>query len=281
MAAMNDGADLGGGHIVGVIHEMWLRQESNVRDGGAHRIFVTQQPQPPHAVISTENAAPKTTTTATTTSTHNESTTQSTTTSSSSSSSLRTTGPPREMLVAGGKDLQERKRMLVDRADALIVLPGGPGTWDELWEMACARGIGLSNLPIVCVNCDGFYDPFHEMLVRAYHDKLTKFKPHELVHFESTAEAAVKWVEATCSGAAPPPPSLSLTKKTSMLRKSSMLHLPVTGKPSFRDWFTLSTVKSPLDGNSEWIRTTIWVTTGLALGMTLTTTMTRWWFVQR
>lgn len=35
----------------------------------------------------------------------------------------------------GGPDLQERKKFLVSNTDALIVMPGGPGTWDELWEM--------------------------------------------------------------------------------------------------------------------------------------------------
>lgn len=37
-----------------------------------------------------------------------------------------------EIYVAGGNDLQERKRMLVKDADALIVMPGGPGTFDEV-----------------------------------------------------------------------------------------------------------------------------------------------------
>ena len=69
----------------------------------------------------------------------------------------------REMLVAGGTDLQERKRLLVKDADALIVLPGGPGTWDELWEMACGRNIGLHNLPICVVNVNDFYQPFLKM----------------------------------------------------------------------------------------------------------------------
>jgi hypothetical protein len=41
-------------------------------------------------------------------------------------------GPIREILVAGGDDLQERKKLLVNKADGLIVLPGGPGTWDEV-----------------------------------------------------------------------------------------------------------------------------------------------------
>jgi predicted Rossmann-fold nucleotide-binding protein len=38
----------------------------------------------------------------------------------------------RQLLVARGNDLQERKRLLVEGADALVVLPGGPGTWDEV-----------------------------------------------------------------------------------------------------------------------------------------------------
>lgn len=32
----------------------------------------------------------------------------------------------------GGNDLQERKKFLVNNTDAIIVLPGGPGTWDEV-----------------------------------------------------------------------------------------------------------------------------------------------------
>jgi hypothetical protein len=35
---------------------------------------------------------------------------------------------------------------------------------EKLWEMACSRQIGLSTLPIVCVNVDGFYEPFRTML---------------------------------------------------------------------------------------------------------------------
>jgi len=65
-----------------------------------------------------------------------------------------------ELLLATGNDLQERKRLLVRDADALVVLPGGPGTWDELWEMACAGHLGFHSMPIVCVNVDGYYYDF-------------------------------------------------------------------------------------------------------------------------
>ena len=40
-----------------------------------------------------------------------------------------------EILIARGDDLQERKRLLVEGADALVVLPGGPGTWDEVRDV--------------------------------------------------------------------------------------------------------------------------------------------------
>jgi predicted Rossmann-fold nucleotide-binding protein len=48
------------------------------------------------------------------------------------SHSVFTNGEKNELLIAKGDNLQERKRLLVDGADALIVLPGGPGTWDEV-----------------------------------------------------------------------------------------------------------------------------------------------------
>ena len=44
-----------------------------------------------------------------------------------------------ELLIARGDNLQERKRLLVDGADALIVLPGGPGTWDEVGGILVCR----------------------------------------------------------------------------------------------------------------------------------------------
>lgn len=37
---------------------------------------------------------------------------------------------------------QERKRVLTEDADCIIALPGGPGTWDELWEIVCLKGLG-------------------------------------------------------------------------------------------------------------------------------------------
>jgi len=78
-----------------------------------------------------------------------------------------------ELLVAKGDDLQMRKRMLVDNSEAIVVLPGGPGTYDELWEMACQKNLGMYNCPIVCISSDGFYDNFKRALLRAEKDEVS------------------------------------------------------------------------------------------------------------
>ena len=48
-----------------------------------------------------------------------------------------------ELVVVGGSDLTERKALLKGRAEAFIALPGGSGTWDELWEVVCEKGLGI------------------------------------------------------------------------------------------------------------------------------------------
>lgn len=126
------------------------------------------------------------------------------------------------ILTAKGNDLQERKKLLVEGADGLVVLPGGPGTWDELWEMACARHIGFHGLPIVCVNVDGYYENFRSILMRAHEDELLYKLPEEILHFEDSAEAAVKWIEAYhATGAMKPKQEEKrvIQRRTSMLKR--------------------------------------------------------------
>ena len=193
MAAMNDGAVAGDGHIVGVIHEMFL-----VDDGyrGNQKIIVDRDGRGAHPAFQ-RLPSPQT-------------------------PSDERTGPIREIIVAGGTDLQQRKKFLVDKSEGLVVLPGGPGTWDELWEMACARHLGLIDLPIVCINVDDYYKPFEDILHRAYHDKMIKLQPHEIVHFASNAEEAVRWIEAEKAGHNTHV-TTSFRRNASVLKRSSFM----------------------------------------------------------
>ena len=66
----------------------------------------------------------------------------------------------------------------------------------ELWEMACARHLGLVDLPIVCINVDNYYEPFQKMLDRAHKDELIKLQPSQIVHFSPSVQDAITWCEA-------------------------------------------------------------------------------------
>jgi uncharacterized protein (TIGR00730 family) len=62
--------------------------------------------------------------------------------------------------------MHERKMEMFHRADGFVALPGGLGTLEELTETATWHQIGLHDKPIVTVDVDGFWQPFHEMLGR-------------------------------------------------------------------------------------------------------------------
>lgn len=55
-------------------------------------------------------------------------------------------------------DMHTRKRMLYEKCDAAIVLPGGFGTLDELFEMLTWNQLNIHNKKIFILNTAGFYD---------------------------------------------------------------------------------------------------------------------------
>jgi uncharacterized protein (TIGR00730 family) len=55
--------------------------------------------------------------------------------------------------------MHERKKIMFDRSEALVVLPGGFGTMDEMFEVITWKQIGLHSKPIVIFNHDGYWDP--------------------------------------------------------------------------------------------------------------------------
>ena len=102
-----------------------------------------------------------------------------------------------ELVVARGTDLSARKRALACDADCIVALPGGPGTWDELWEAAALRQIGFESAAPVCVvNVDGYYDGFGTMLARAHADGILHKPPSEFLFFARDAAEALAWCEA-------------------------------------------------------------------------------------
>jgi len=55
--------------------------------------------------------------------------------------------------------MSQRKITMIEKADAFIVMPGGPGTFDELGEVLQMIKTDTIDKPLVLFNIDGFYDP--------------------------------------------------------------------------------------------------------------------------
>jgi uncharacterized protein (TIGR00730 family) len=61
-------------------------------------------------------------------------------------------------------DMHERKRIMFERSDAFVALPGGVGTLEELVEQLTWVQLGRHTKPVVVANIDGFWNPFLSLL---------------------------------------------------------------------------------------------------------------------
>ncbi len=60
--------------------------------------------------------------------------------------------------------MHERKKVMFMNCDAVVVLPGGAGSLDELFEVLTWRQLGLHEKPIFLLNTNGFWTPLMQLL---------------------------------------------------------------------------------------------------------------------
>jgi uncharacterized protein (TIGR00730 family) len=75
-----------------------------------------------------------------------------------------------EMIVT--PDMHERKRLMFERSDAFVALPGGIGTLEELVEQLTWQQLGRHSKPVLLANIDGFWEPLLDLLA---HMRATQF----------------------------------------------------------------------------------------------------------
>lgn len=68
-------------------------------------------------------------------------------------------------------DMQSRKREMLAIADAVVTLPGGSGTFEELFEAVTSKRLGLFRKPIIIVNQRDFFGPFLAMMQRSVDER--------------------------------------------------------------------------------------------------------------
>ena len=75
-----------------------------------------------------------------------------------------------EMIVT--PDMHERKRLMFERSDAFVALPGGIGTLEELVEQLTWQQLGRHTKPVLLANIEGFWEP---LLALFTHMRATQF----------------------------------------------------------------------------------------------------------
>ncbi|MFC3768973.1 TIGR00730 family Rossman fold protein [Paenibacillus sp. GCM10012303] len=109
--------------------------------------------------------------------------------------------------------MHERKALMAQLSDAFISLPGGLGTYEELFEAACWSQIGIHAKPIGLLNVRGFFDPLVEMLKHTVREGFMREENLELLVVEpdpvrlierllqyAPVDQGQKWVELTPKG---------------------------------------------------------------------------------
>jgi len=87
------------------------------------------------------------------------------------------------------RNMHERKQMMADRADAFIAMPGGVGTFEELFETFTWLQLGYHAKPVGLLNAAGFYDGMLGFLAHAVQEGFLKQVHADLLHVGDTAAA--------------------------------------------------------------------------------------------
>jgi len=89
--------------------------------------------------------------------------------------------------------MHERKKLMLGNSDAVLALPGGPGTLDELIEVLTWRNLGLHEKPAVLLDTKSYWKPFIELIA---HMEREGFVGPDFAGYLSRAETPAGAIEA-------------------------------------------------------------------------------------
>ena len=92
--------------------------------------------------------------------------------------------------------MHERKQLMANLSDAVIALPGGCGTLEELLEIITWKQLGLYLNPIVILNINHYYDPLLELLRNAMNENFMRPQHAKMWAVADTPEEAIRLIHA-------------------------------------------------------------------------------------
>lgn len=96
--------------------------------------------------------------------------------------------------------MHARKARMAELSDAFIVLPGGLGTLEELFEIVTWRQLGLHDKPIVVINPDGHWDHLRGLIDALVSAGYARPENAGLLHFAADPDDALAVLRAQLSG---------------------------------------------------------------------------------
>jgi len=94
------------------------------------------------------------------------------------------------------QNMHDRKRMMFDRSDAFIILPGGLGTLDETFEIMTWAQLSLHKKPIILINHEEYWTPLVELVKNVVDGGFASAENASLLTIVDTAEAAIEKLKA-------------------------------------------------------------------------------------
>ncbi|WP_419710047.1 TIGR00730 family Rossman fold protein [Pseudomonas sp. NFX224] len=92
-------------------------------------------------------------------------------------------------------DMRRRKTRMSECADAFIALPGGLGTFEELFEVATLTQLGEHHKGVACLNIGGFFEPVRSLLNHAVSEGFMKTEHSEMLVFDTDPMALIDALE--------------------------------------------------------------------------------------
>ena len=101
-------------------------------------------------------------------------------------------------------DMHERKALMSSLADGFIALPGGFGTFEELFEVITWGQLGLQQKPIGLVNVEGFFDPVLELMDHAIREGFVRPEQRHLLVSSPSPKEVLQMIRVDTSESARP-----------------------------------------------------------------------------
>ncbi|AIU83362.1 MULTISPECIES: LOG family protein [Bacillus] len=88
--------------------------------------------------------------------------------------------------------MHERKAKMSELADGYIAMPGGFGTYEELFEVLCWAQIGIHQKPIGLYNVNGYFEPMMKMVKYSIQEGFSNESHLKLIHSSSRPDELIE-----------------------------------------------------------------------------------------